>query len=329
MREGSDSSALAELRFLAMGTQITVTVIGEKSETVEAHAAVAEIRILMAEFGHDFWAWGSGRLASLNRELAQGGVINIPPDMRELFARAWQARLATGGMFEPRIGQLVKLWGFDDIRKPGSQPPDVIAISRLLALLRDAPGYDGSANYGPAPGIAWDFGGIGKGYIVDRTLELLANRGFDNALIDAGGNLAARGSRGDRPWCVGIRDPRSPSGTQRLIAALLIGDESVVTHGDDQRYFEHAGERYAHVLDPATGRPMKGLRSLTIVHADATRADAEGAAIYASGPSRWRSLAERLGFDQVLAVLESGEVLATPALARRLLLHKGVEIGVV
>lgn len=322
-------SVLADLRFLAMGTQISITVMGHDHDAWRARTAVERVRAELVEFGHDFWAWGTGRLAALNRELADGKPIAIPLDMRELFSLAWGYRQTSGGLFEPRIGELVRLWGFDDIRKLGTAPADPVEIGRLLRALADAPAYDGGPAYGPAPDIAWDFGGIGKGYIVDRSLNRLFDQGFPNVLIDAGGNLAARGRRGERAWRIGIRDPRSLPDKSQLLAALDIGDEAVVTHGDDQRYFEYAGKRYAHVLDPGTGRPMQGMRSLTLVHADATRADAEGAALYAAGPNRWRSMARRLGLDQVMVVLDNGKVQITEHLARRIAPREDVELEIV
>ncbi|WP_221622447.1 FAD:protein FMN transferase [Burkholderia sp. Bp9012] len=329
MNDDDAVAVLANIRFPAMGTQIGVTVVGDDRDVPIARSAVDDVRTAMLAFGRDFWAWGDGRLAALNRELAAGRAITIPHDMLELFALAWRHRQSTDGRYEPRIGELVRLWGFHDVDAPGSQPPARDEIGRLLQAIADAPHYDGGGNYGPAPGVAWDFGGIGKGFIVDHCLDLLSTRGFRHTMIDAGGNLAVRGRRGERRWRVGIRDPRGHAGQQQLLAALDVESEAVVTHGDDQRFFEYQGERYAHVLDPLIGRPVRGLRSLTVVDRDATRADAEGAALYVAGANGWHSLAARLGFDQVMAVLDDGKVVVTRELARRLVFADGITIDVV
>ncbi|MGH8444388.1 MAG: FAD:protein FMN transferase [Solimonas sp.] len=312
-------------RFLAMGTFVTVTVMVEPRGRVAADAAIGAVEQALHEFGRDAWAWGNGELAQFNRRLAAGQQVRVPASLQPLFDSAWQVRQRSGGLFEPRVASLVRLWGFDDIARLRDEPPAQIEIDALLAALHAAPDYDGDVLYGPARSVGWDFGGIGKGYIVDRMLELLAARGYPNASIDAGGNLAVRGQRNERAWRIGIRDPRSAE-TPSLLATLDACDEAVITHGDDQRYFEYGGKRYAHLLDPRTGWPSQGLRCLTVVHPDAAYADAAGGALYVAGSGGWRALAMRLGLTQVLALTEQDELLATPTLAARLKATPGVRI---
>ena len=311
-----------------MGTFITVTVMVEPRGRVAAEAAITAIQRELETFGRDAWAWGHGVLAQFNRQLADGEAHEIPAALQPLFERAWQVRERSGGLFEPRIGALVRLWGFDDIARLRSEPPPREEIDALLRQLQAAPPYDGGTHYGPAPGIAWDFGGIGKGWIVDRMLEQLAARGYGNASIDAGGNLAVSGRRNERAWRIGIRDPRGTD-TPSLLATMDARDEAVITHGDDQRYFEHDGVRYAHLLDPRSGWPSRGLRSLTVVHRDATLADAAGGALFVAGVRGWRAMAARLGLSQVLVMTDDDELYATPALAARLRPQADVRIRAV
>ena len=300
--------------FLAMGTPIGVNLAVADERRDEAEAAIAVIERKLGVFGRDGWAWGDGALAQFNRRLLRGEAARIPAEMQDLFRRAWEIRERSAGRYDPRIAELVRLWGFDRLEHLRSAPPEGDEIALCLAALRDAPPYDGGDYYGPAPGVAWDLGGIGKGHIVDVALEDLRQAGFTNTLIDAGGSVAARGHRGDRAWRVGIRDPRGAGST--LLATIDLDNEAVITHGDDQRWFEHAGRRYAHLLDPATGWPAQGLRSLTVVHADGARADAEGAALFVAG-AEWPALAARLGLDQVFAVAEDGSMRITARLAGR------------
>ncbi|MDB5987155.1 MAG: FAD:protein transferase [Nevskia sp.] len=327
----ADSAAIVIKRiFLAMGTQVSVTLaLDHAQRRSEAETALDEIEQRITRFGRDCWAWGDGRLAQINRELEAGGAVTLPADLQPLFRRAWQIRQKTGGLYEPRVAALVKLWGFADINQLGQAPPAAAQLQPLLAALRSAPDYDGGEHYGPAPQTGWDFGGIGKGYIVDAALEQLRMRGYAHAIVDAGGNLAARGSRGDRPWHIGIRDPRVPADSGLLLASLDVCDETVNTHGDDQRYFEYQGRRYAHILDPRSGEPVQGLHALTVVHADGCVAEAEGAALFVAGAAGWREMAARLGIEQVLVVTGGGRVQATAALAARLRAQPGGVIDIV
>lgn len=313
------NARLIDQRFLAMGTEISVKLVCEhRSRRDAALKAIQHVVDLMHDFGHEAWAWGDGSLSRFNAALCAGESPQIPRDLRELFERAWSIRQKSDGLFEPRLAQLVRLWGFDDVARTRDSPPAAQEIEQLLRAMSTAPDLNGADRYGPAPNVAWDFGGIGKGYIVDKSLDILRKHGFADAVVDAGGNLAARGSHHMRPWRVAIRDPRSSQDPRRLLASLQVFDEAVITHGDDQRYFEFDGRRYSHILHPKTGVSVQGFRSLTVVHADATLADAGGAALYVAGPEAWRALARKLGIDQVLIACDDGSIQVTPVLARRI-----------
>lgn len=315
----ASNARLIDQRFLAMGTEISVKLVcTHRSRREAALEAIGCVVDLMREFGHEAWAWGDGSLSRFNTALRAGEVPEIPVELRDLFEKAWDIRQKSEGLFEPRVAQLVRLWGFDDAARVRESPPDLNEIEQLLRAMAQAPDLNGANHYGPAPDVAWDFGGIGKGYIVDKALDILHQHGFGDAVVDAGGNLAARGSHHMRPWRVAIRDPRSSQEPRRLLASLQVFDEAVITHGDDQRYFEHEGRRYSHILHPKTGMSVQGFRSLTVVHQDATLADGGGAALYVAGPASWRSLARKLGIDQVLIACDDGTIQATPALAQRM-----------
>lgn len=316
-------------RYLAMGTTITVTVVSNRRSRREVDRVMAEVQRDVIAFGREAWAWGPGALSAFNQKLLAGRAANVPPVLKDLFAKAWAIREACRGRFEPRVAALVRLWGFDDPARLRSVPPEADDIETLLEALHAAPGYDGGASYGPAPNVAWDFGAIGKGFIVDQMLDLLARAGFPDATIDAGGHVGARGYRDGRPWRVGIRDPFDGGEQEYVLASVQPGERSVVTHGDEQRAFEHQGRRYSHLLDPLSGWPAEGLRSLTVVHADGAMADAAGAALFVAGPLHWPALAHQLGLDRVLALTRDGEAQVTPMLAAELSWKREMKIRVV
>jgi thiamine biosynthesis lipoprotein len=326
----ASNARLIDQRFLAMGTEISVKLVCDRrSRRDAALQAIEHVVDLMHDFGREAWAWGDGSLSKFNAALCAGETPRIPDGLRDLFAKAWNIRQLSDGLFEPRLAQLVRLWGFDDVARLRDSPPAAHEIEELLRAMSVAPDLNGANSYGPAPDVAWDFGGIGKGYIVDKALDILCQHGFGDAVVDAGGNLAARGSHHMRPWRVAIRDPRSSQEPRRLLASLQVFDEAVITHGDDQRYFEFDGRRYSHILHPKTGVSVQGFRSLTVVHADATLADGGGAALYVAGPDSWRALSHKLGIDQVLIVSDKGSIQVTPALAQRLNPEPDVQVELI
>ncbi len=287
----------------------------------DAVRVIADIEENLQAFGDDWWPWSGGKLSLINASLARGETAEVPPQMRTLFARAWAIRQVTNGLYEPRIAKLVQLWGFHDLAANPQAPPDKERIAQLCAAISEAPAYDGGAHYGPAADVAWDFGGIAKGWIVDEALDQLALCDFEDAVIDAGGNLAVRGSRGSRAWRIGIRMPDSDPAQPELLGTISAKDESVNTHGDDQRFFFHEGRRYSHLLEPSSGMPAQGIRSVTVIHRDGFLAEAGGAALYVAGPGHWLGLARKLGLSQVLVVLEDGSIEMTAAMKKRVRLQ--------
>src|SRR5581483_6833275 len=133
---------------------------------------------------------------------------------------------------------------------------------------------------------------IGKGYAVDRGVEILRRRGITNFMIQAGGDLYVGGRRGDRPWRLGIRDPRGP--TDRSFATIELSDKTFSTSGDYERFFMKGGRRYHHIIDPRTGEPARLSRSVTMVTDRAVIADALAKGVFILGPRDGLALLERV-----------------------------------
>lgn len=171
-----------------------------------------------------------------------------------------------------------------------------------------------------------DAGGIAKGAAAELIADRLVAAGYRDFIVNLGGNVLAMGQRGDRAWRIGIRHPRPPEGTQRMLALLPTeGRESVITSGDYERYFEFEGQRYHHLLDPRTGQPARGLQSVTVVGSDAVLGDAASTALFVAGED-WPAVARDLGLDQVLVVTDRGQLQATARLADRLMLPEGAAV---
>jgi thiamine biosynthesis lipoprotein len=298
---GAEESA-TQHRFMAMGTLVDVTVYGVPA--AEAEAAAREVEQLFHELHRAWQPQGEGALGRLNAVLADDPAADpataADPDLAMLIATARRLAQDTDGLFDPGLGALVQLWGFGSAESLPAAPPPPEAVA---AWLEQRP-------------LQFDLGGFAKGVAVDRAIALLRERGIEHAIVNAGGDLRAIGRKGERPWRIGIRAPRDPAG---VLAALETGgDEAVFTSGDYERWFEHAGRRYHHILDPRSGYPTTGLVSVTVLHADAGRADAAATALMVAGPEAWPAMAAALGVEAVMVVDADGGIELTPAMQPRI-----------
>ena len=174
--------------------------------------------------------------------------------------------------------------------------------------------------------VQLDFGAIGKGYGIDLAIEHLKEMGIRNAIVNSGGDLRAIGSRGGHPWRIAIR---SPSGSGTLGFLYISGDESVFTSGDYERNYLWKGELYHHIIDPRTGYPARGTRSVTVIHNNATVADAAATALFVAGPKDWHRIATQMGIKYVLLIDSNNVVHMNPAMQKRVqLMDKNQQIQI-
>lgn len=237
-------------------------------------------------------------IAAVNRNAGTAPVV-VKDDVYRIVATALNWSEQTGGAFNILIGAAMDLWGF------GSKQPRVPETGELAAILPLTDYHQvqmddaKSTVFLPRQGMVIDLGGIAKGYATDKAVSVLRELGIRDALINAGGNVYALGNRADgTTWKVGIQDPRNPQGIK---AVLQAGDAALVSSGDYQRYFEVAGIRYHHILDPATGSPARASAGTTIIMDSATVADVLSTALFVMGPARGIAFAEQL--PQVKAAL--------------------------
>lgn len=199
----------------------------------------------------------------------------------------WAER--TGGAYDPTVGAVVNLWGFGP-EPPRAALPDPDAIRRT----RERGGWqrialDRQTRSAMQPGgLLLDLSSIAKGFAVDEVARFLRRQGIANALVEIGGELRGEGVKPDgTPWWVELERPRGATDAVRAlpVTLLALSGHSVATSGDERRFFDVAGRRYAHTLDPATGAPVThDLVSVTAVADDCMTADALSTALTVLGP---------------------------------------------
>jgi FAD:protein FMN transferase len=300
----------------AMATTVEVVLpAGERAE--EAATAVIDlVREVEAEMSE--WQEGSP-LAAVNRA-AGGAPVPVPARLQALLQRSLEIAEATDGAFDVTWAAL---WGVWDFRATDPELPAPGEVARRAALV-DYRRLEIDLRAGtvrlPRPGMMVGLGGIAKGYALDRSAELLVERGYRDFMVVLGGQVLARGSRGERPWRVGIRHPRGEP--QEYFATIDVRDAALSTSGDYEAFFERGGVRYHHILDPRTGWPASGVQSATVISADATLADALSTALVVLPPGRGLEIAHQLGVEVVVVDAE-GQLHMTPAVPLRLVERPG------
>lgn len=129
-------------------------------------------------------------------------------------------------------------------------------------------------------GVRINLGGIAKGYVVERGIDMLRARGIQHAIVTAGGDSRLLGDRRGRPWMVGIRHPRKDG---EVAMQLPLVDEAISTSGDYERFFEEDGIRYHHIIHPRTGVSVSDLHSATVIGPDAVITDALSTSVFVLG----------------------------------------------
>jgi thiamine biosynthesis lipoprotein len=161
------------------------------------------------------------------------------------------------------------------------------------------------------PGMRIDLGGIGKGYAVDRGIEVLKARGITRALVTAGGDSRIIGDRFGRPWLVAIRHPDNPN---KVVTRIPLSDAAVSTSGDYERFFDENGVRYHHIIDPHTGHSASKVRSATVIGPTATQTDGMSKTAFVLGAEKALEIINRMPQYDAVFVTPDGHILYSEGL---------------
>jgi FAD:protein FMN transferase len=222
----------------------------------------------------------------------------VSPEVFEVVSRALYWAEKTHGAMDISMGPVQSLWDFD-----GNHPslPDKDELKQALPKIdfRKIQLADQTV-FLAEKGMRIHLGAIAKGYAVDRAIEILKDATIHSALINAGGDLKALGKRHDQTaWNIGLQNPRKP---ESILATFAIAEMAVATSGDYQKYFNHEGKRYHHILNPKTGYPVIGVMSATVITKTVMDADALSTALFVLGAVKGLALINSLKETEGLLV---------------------------
>jgi thiamine biosynthesis lipoprotein len=284
-----------------MGTSVSVQLWHE-----DAKAGQAAMQAVMDEMHRIDRAMSpykpDSELSHINREAAQK-TLTISQEMVDILARSIEFSKLSDGAFDVTFSSVGYLYDYRQHVKPTEEQiakalPGInyrhLILDRTKRTLRFA-----------REGVRVDLGGIAKGWAVDRSIELLKKRGIQHARVTAGGDTRLLGNRRGRPWTVGIRDPRQQG---KAIAVLPLVDMAISTSGDYERFFDEDGVRHHHIINPKTGKSATGVRSVTVIAADATTTEGLTKSVFIKGPVEGLKLINSLKDTDAIVIDAEGRM---------------------
>lgn len=278
-----------------MGTIAEIALVHRDERYAHAaiDAAVAELRFV----DRTMTRFSAGSEVGRANLRAAAGPVAVSASTALVLEEALRWAHASDGEFDPCLGKALVLWDVGRRQVPPARSAVRAFAGRDLyrSLVLDRRAGAPVVLFSD-PDVAIDLGGIAKGYGVDRAVEALRSRGIQGGIVNVGGDLYALGGSEDGdPWKIGIRDPRNPEG---IIETLEVGDRAVATSGDYIRYFEYAGRRYHHMIDPDTGEPrVSAMHSITFMADDCMTADAAGTAVFGMNVGERDRILRAMGRD--------------------------------
>ena len=292
-----------------MGTEVSVYLWHEDEEEGLrlAEAVFAEtVRIdeLMSTYKED------SRISEVNRNAAETAVI-AGAELASLIQRALDISVLTRGAFDITYESVGQHYDFRERRRPDDA---TIAEERKLIDYRlvEVDRVASSVRF-LKPGVRINLGGIAKGYVVERGVDILRRNGVEHAIVTAGGDSRLLGDRRGRPFMIGIRDPRQDG---EVAIRVPLEEEAISTSGDYERYFEEDGVRYHHIIQPSSGEPAGGVHSATVFGPDAVMTDALSTSVFVMGVDLGLRLIAGLPDYESIVIDAEGHVYYSDGLGR-------------
>lgn len=259
-----------------MGTEVSVYFwlddeAGAQAIIEDVFAEVDRINSLMSTYLE------SSRISAINRRAADEPVV-AGEELFQLIRRSLDISVLTRGAFDITYDSVGQHYDFRERRRPDDA---TVQAERKHIDFRHVQLDQGTASVRfTEGGVRINLGGIAKGYVVERGVDILRRHAVEYGVVTAGGDSRLLGDRRGRPWMIGIRDPRQEA---EVAISVPLEDEAISTSGDYERYFDEDGIRYHHIIRPSSGRPVEGVHSATVFGPDAVMTDALSTSVFVMG----------------------------------------------
>ncbi|KRD61333.1 thiamine biosynthesis protein ApbE [Flavobacterium sp. Root935] len=263
-----------------MGNNFTITVVAEneKKGNENINLAIEEIRRIEKLLT----TYSTDSQTNLINDNAGIQPVKVDLEVFNLIERSIGISKITQGAFDISYGSIDKsLWNFD---KTMTTLPDALTAKKMVHLIdyrNIMLDKENSTVFLKEKGMRIGFGGIGKGYAAEMAKQILLKQNVQSGIINASGDLSAWGLQPDgKKWTIGVANPDSPNGA---FSYMEISNKAVATSGNYEKFVTINGKKYSHTIDPKTGLPITGIKSVTIIASNAEFADAMATPIAVMG----------------------------------------------
>ena len=287
-----------------MGSRFDLTIVAQDKTSAQAYIDTAVIEITRIENLISEWIPNT-QVSAINRN---AGIkpVKVDKELFDLTERALYLSKLTHGAFDISFAAADKIWKFDGSMLTVPTPEAVKASLKNIGYKNIKLDSKNQTIFLALPGMKIGFGATGKGYAADRTKALLLSKNVIAGIINASGDMNSWGKQPEgTPWTVGITDPFD---TENTMSVFALENNAVVTSGTYEKYVELDGKRYAHIIDPRTGYPAKGVASVTIFANSAEMANGLSTAIVVLGIKRGLKLLNQTKSMSGLLIDDHGKV---------------------
>lgn len=254
-----------------MGNQFEITVVDTYETVAKEHLEAAVLEIQRIE--NLLTTFREGSQTNQINQNAGMKPVKVDPEVFNLIERSLRISRITDGYFDISYGSIDrKFWNFDREMKELPDPEMIKEHLKLVNYHNILLNREDSTVFLKEKGMRIGFGGIGKGYAAEMGKRLLQNRGVPSGVVNASGDLTTWGNQADgKPWTIGIANPDN---ARLPFSYMNISNISVATSGNYEKFVSIGGKKYSHTINPKTGMPVTGIKSVTIICPNAEIADA-------------------------------------------------------
>ncbi|WP_462173787.1 FAD:protein FMN transferase [Pseudoalteromonas xiamenensis] len=283
---------MLEMHGKTMGTTYSIKVFPGNIH-IEQNTLQAEIDAELVAVNQSMSTYIPDSEINTFNALDAGVVMPISEDFRRVVAESIRLGESTKTL-DVTMGPLIDLWGFGPDKRPTNRPSqtqldEMVSRIGVDKLVLTDQGLEKTIN-----GLRLSFSATAKGYGIDKVAELVEKHNIHNYMIEIGGELRVAGTKAEgEPWRIAIEQPDAPMGQRQVHRVLEPGTSGIATSGDYRIFYEMDGEIYTHLIDPATGMPIKhDLVSVTVLHPSAMTADGLATALTVMGMDKAQAYAE-------------------------------------